>query len=173
MASRQKQYAKQFFTQTYGINKITAQKIIGKLGLHPRASSNALGTRRLKDVITDTLGALRIGFRLRLIIFSRLCRIISTGSYRGLRISQGLPTRGQRTHANGKTLKSIKQNGNFFPFRIRLIKHAEPVNKKKSGKTDKAKNKKTSSGKKISSKQKAKIKAKNKAKAKAKKKAKS
>jgi len=162
-----KKYAKQSLLTLYGINHSTANKIIGIFRLHPRALDTYLRRKRLASLVNDTLTSLRINFRLRLIIFSRICLLIATSTYRGLRMVQGLPTRGQRTHANGKTLKKLKISGKFFPFKLKIRKKIEKIQKKS------LKNKKIIQQKqkqKLTSKQKAKQKAKNKAKVKAKKK---
>jgi len=167
-----KKYAKQSLLTLYGINHSTANKIIGIFRLHPRALDTYLRRKRLASLINDTLTSLRINFRLRLIIFSRICLLIATSTYRGLRMLQGLPTRGQRTHANGKTLKKLKISGKFFPFKVKLRKISQEKSFKKKKDNSKTKAKGIIKNKpKMTSKQKAKQKAKNKAKVKAKKKA--
>src|ERR1700721_1373118 len=152
-----KKYAKQSICALYGINQITATKIIGILRAHPNAKESVLMEKKIKDLIQDTLLPLRIEFRLRLIVFSRLVLILAINSYRGARIMQGLPTKGQRTHANGKSLKNLRQSGKFFPFKVKLT-----VKKNINAPKTKKQTKKVI--KKVTSKQKAKIKAKNKAK---------
>lgn len=163
-------YIKQSLQLHYGIGSVTANKIIGCFRLHPRAPYTLLRRQRYNFYLNQTLPKLRIGFRLRLIVFSRMCLLISIDSYRGLRMMQGLPTRGQRTHANGKTPKALHKQLNFFPFRLKFKhKRKSKASIRQEKKQNKIK-KQITGKKKITAKQKAKIKAKNKAKAKAKKK---
>jgi len=165
-----KKYAKQSLLTLYGVSHCTANKIIGIFQLHPQAIDSYLRNKRIEDLASSTLGSLRINFRLRLIVFSRLCLLITINCYRGLRMLQGLPTKGQRTHANGKSLKTLRKNGKFFPFKVKIKKlYEEKLTRKKSKKMIKNLVKKQKP--KITSKQKAKLKAKNKAKAILKKKA--
>ena len=167
-------YIKQSLQLNYGIGSITANKIIGCFHLRPTAPYKLLQRKKYKFYISQILPKLRIGFRLRLIVFSRMCLLISIDTYRGLRMIQGLPTRGQRTHANGKTPKALHKQLSFFPFRLQF-KHKQSKSslrqEKKNNKNNRNNKKIIPGKKKVTSKQKAKIKAKNKAKAKAKKKA--
>lgn len=164
-----KKYAMQSIRSIYGINTTIAKKIVAIFGLHPNSTGKI---RKRAEFINETLGSLRIEFRLKLIVFSRMCILLATNSYKGLRMLQGLPTKGQRTHANGKSLSNLQKAGKFFPFKITKGKdkiRLERWGQKKTTKPSvaKTKNKKQ----KLTAKQKAKVKAKNKAKAKAKKKA--
>lgn len=163
-----KKYAIQSIRSIYGINTSIAKKIVAIFGLHPQSSGKI---KKRAEFVNDVLNPLRTGFRLKLVIFSRVCILLATNSYKGLRMLQGLPTKGQRTHANGKSLRNLQKAGKFFPFKI--TKRRERMGLKKwNGKKAlksagaKVKNKKQ----KLTAKQKAKVKAKNKAKAKAKKK---
>jgi len=53
------------------------------------------------------------------------CNFFS-GSYRGIRHIQGLPCRGQRTHANGKTTRRLKSTGANLPFNFKRA-HAKAL----------------------------------------------
>jgi small subunit ribosomal protein S13 len=163
-------HARQTINQIYGIGNLTTTKLIGTLKLHPLAKNQELLKKKYSTPLQHKLLEMRVEFRLRLIIFTRLIRLLSICCYRGIRIAQFLPTKGQRTHANGKTLNNQRKNGKFFPFPVKTFGKKIFVKQSKNIKT----NKKSIVKKKpkVSSKQKAKIKAKNKAKAKAKKKAK-
>jgi small subunit ribosomal protein S13 len=118
---KQKKFARQMLTSLYGINTCTANKIIGLLALHPLSLSRELSRRKYSEPLGQILDSLRIGFRLRLIIFSRICLHVFIKSYRGIRLLQGLPTKGQRTHANGKTTRRLKTSGANFPFKIKAV----------------------------------------------------
>jgi len=116
---QQKKSARQTLISLYGINKCTAIKIIGLLGLHPQAAGANLFRKQYSRLLGFMLSSLRIGFRLRLIVFSRLCILLFLGTYRGLRLLQGLPSKGQRTHSNGKTAHRLKLTGNFLPINLK------------------------------------------------------
>jgi len=163
-------YATQTINKIYGIGNVTTNKLVGILKLHPAAKNQELSRKKYSTPLQHTLSEMRVEFRLRLIIFTRLIRLLSICCYRGIRIAQFLPTKGQRTHANGKTLNNQRKNGKFFPFSVKSFVKKVSVKQSKNLKT--TKNPIVRKKPKVSSKQKAKIKAKNKAKAKAKKKAK-
>lgn len=115
-----RKFARSSLVSLYGVNVCTAIKILGLLGIHPRAIHRNLN-RRYKALV-PVLGLLRISFRLRLIVFSRICLQMFTVTYRGIRRSQGLPSKGQRTHANAKTARRLRANGASLPFSIRLAR---------------------------------------------------
>lgn len=119
MKLRQKKFARHMFLSLYGINTCTANKIIGLLRLHPQAGGSNLFRKRYSSLYPLILDSLRIEFRLRLIVFSRICLQLFCGTYRGIRRYQGLPSRGQRTHANGKTPRRLKSVGSNFPFNFK------------------------------------------------------
>lgn len=90
----------------YGIGEKSSFLICKKLGF----SINFKIKNLSKDQITDILNLIE---SLNLIIASDLKKfksliiknLISIKSYRGLRRTQGLPVRGQRTHTNAKTAR--------------------------------------------------------------------
>lgn len=96
-------------TQIYGIGKKNSLLLCKNLGL----SKNI----KIKDLSKDQINQLmKITNSLELIVGSDLKKkklfikktLISIKTYRGLRLYQGLPVRGQRTHTNGKTAKRKK-----------------------------------------------------------------
>jgi len=115
---KRRKYARQALVSFYGINTCTANKIIGVLGFHPQTRDFNLLIYRNRDRVRYLLASLRIDFRLRLIVFSRICLLIFTGTLRGIRHLQGLPCRGQRTHANGRTPRRLKKAVRNFPFKF-------------------------------------------------------
>jgi len=156
-----KKYAFQTIKNIYGINKITVKKIIGILGLPHMTPGINLNRRSINKHLKNILSTMRLEFRLRIIVFSRIILLIYNKTYRGMRHLQGLPTRGQRTHANGKTPKKLKLTGNNIPFKF---KNYAPIIKNKiikSKSTQKA-NIKQKKKVKLSVKQKGKLKAKQK-----------
>jgi ribosomal protein S13 len=138
----QKKFARNMLVSLYGINTCTANKLIGRLALHPQAKGVQLLRRKYSEPLGHFLNRLRIAFRLRLIIFSRICFQLSAGTYRGIRRLQGLPSKGQRTHANGNTARRFKISGNNFPFNLKggqaraeAIKQTLNATKRHKGKT--------------------------------------
>jgi len=119
MKLRQKKFARHMFVSLYGINICTANKIVGLLRLHPQSAGSNLLRKRYSSQYPIILDSLRIEFRLRLIVFSRICLQLFCGTYRGVRRFQGLPCHGQRTHANGKTPRRLKSAGSNFPFNFK------------------------------------------------------
>lgn len=93
----------------YGIGKKSSYLICKKLGF----SINFKVKNLSKDQITNILNLIE---SLNLVITSDLKKfkrllinnLISIKSYRGLRLTQGLPVRGQRTHTNAKTARKKK-----------------------------------------------------------------
>lgn len=95
-------------TSVLGINYVSATKICSLVGICP-----SLVINQLEAVHIDALDAFYLAFfsrcereisRLQL---TSLDRLVKGGNYRGIRRSQGLPTRGQRTHTNAKTAKRL------------------------------------------------------------------
>lgn len=99
----------------FGLNKASSLDICNKIGIteHCRISQlNDLHVSKICKIIEE--GYIYESDLRKTIMFNikRLCDI---GSYRGYRHSYGLPVRGQRTHTNRKTQKSIS-------IRYRIIK---------------------------------------------------
>ena len=63
---------------------------------------------KLLDYLTDTEN-FNVEGDLRREVSQNIRRLISTGSYRGIRHRRGLPVRGQRTKTNSRTRKGGKR----------------------------------------------------------------
>ena len=89
----------------YGIGPHRADEIIEKLGLDPAMKADDLSA----DQISAIAGVLQKDYLvegdLRRETQSNIRRLISIGSYRGIRHRRGLPVRGQRTKTNARTRK--------------------------------------------------------------------
>ncbi len=93
----------------YGIGPTTSEEIVQKTGLDPAKKADDLTPdemRILLDVIQD---GYRVEGDLRREVTSNIRRLISVGSYRGLRHRRGLPVRGQRTSTNARTRKGPRR----------------------------------------------------------------
>lgn len=94
-------------TQIFGINKSTAKELCAQLGFsetlkvtdltqnHQERLSQAI--RQLYTVENEKLSLIR----------KQTQRLVSISSWRGIRLSQGLPCRGQRTHGNARTANRL------------------------------------------------------------------
>jgi small subunit ribosomal protein S13 len=93
----------------YGIGPAKSGEIVAKAGLDPAKKADDL----TPDEMRVLLGVLQDGYRvegdLRREVTSNIRRLISIGSYRGLRHRRGLPVRGQRTSTNARTRKGPRR----------------------------------------------------------------
>ncbi len=93
----------------YGINTSFAQHVCDQLGISDKISLAALTTPQI-DKLSQFLSInFVIGSDLRKQISLHKHRLISISCYRGIRHSNGLPSRGQRTHGNARTAKKFKK----------------------------------------------------------------
>lgn len=89
-------------TEIYGINDFLANQICDQLGLSSRITVAQLTTVQV-DKLTRIVNHYYItGPELKRLMNKDLQRFVTVGAYKGLRYSQGLPLRGQRTHTNAK-----------------------------------------------------------------------
>lgn len=92
-------------TYIYGIGRTMANRVLAETGVDPSI--------RVKDLTEDQVNKLRVKIEkehrvegdLRRDVSANIKRLKETGSYRGLRHSKGLPTRGQRTKTNNRTVR--------------------------------------------------------------------
>lgn len=94
----------------YGLGLSTSKLISKKLGFLPNLKTRYL-TQKQINLIIDTIKnlKLRLGGDLKKAHTLNINRLISIKSYRGLRILEGLPVRGQRTHSNARTARKHKR----------------------------------------------------------------
>ncbi len=92
-------------TYIYGIGPAIAKKILETTGVNPDI--------RIKDLTEDQVNALRtlidkehrVEGELRREVLLNVKRLKEIGSYRGSRHAKGLPSRGQKTKNNNRTLR--------------------------------------------------------------------
>jgi small subunit ribosomal protein S13 len=89
----------------YGIGPAIADEIIKKAGLDPATKADDLSPEELRKLLDVIQEGYRVEGDLRREVTSNIRRLISIGSYRGLRHRRGLPVRGQRTKTNARTRK--------------------------------------------------------------------
>lgn len=90
----------------YGIGKTTSLLLTKKLGILPNLKVQELSKEQLSRLIkiVENLNLVIVGDlkKQKLINYKNM---VLKKSYRGIRRSQGLPVRGQRTHTNAKTAR--------------------------------------------------------------------
>ena len=89
-------------TYIYGIGQVRAQEILGQANISP--------DKRAKDLSGDEIAKLQriierynVEGNLRKQVRENIERLKRIGSYRGMRHSANLPSRGQRTRVNART----------------------------------------------------------------------
>nr|YP_009178803.1 ribosomal protein S13 [Peronospora tabacina]ALJ78444.1 ribosomal protein S13 [Peronospora tabacina]ALJ78491.1 ribosomal protein S13 [Peronospora tabacina] len=116
-------------TVLYGINEFQSKKICKNIGINPQITLNKLKNNHVNRLITYININLKVEQFLRQSKTERLNELLEIKSNRGIRQSQGLPVRGQRTHTNAKTSKKIKKI--FIQKRILRNKRPFKLQKKK------------------------------------------
>ena len=92
----------------HGIGPARARAIVEEIKLDPAKKADDLSPEELRSVL-GALQQYRTEGDLRRETSQNIRRLISIGSYRGLRHRRGLPVRGQRTSTNARTRKGPKR----------------------------------------------------------------
>lgn len=100
------EYALQYI---YGIGPTLAKEVIVKAKLDPAKKADNLTDDDIQHLVAVLQSDYRIEGDLRREISANIRRLISIGSYRGLRHRRGLPVRGQRTKTNARTRKGARR----------------------------------------------------------------
>lgn len=122
-------------TYIYGVGRKNVAKILEQSGIDPAKRAHELSREEIAQIakvleIVKTEGDLR---EERVKNIKRLKRI---GSYRGLRHSQGLPARGQRTKSNARTKRGKRATVGAFKKEA-MIKTEQAQKTKEKEKTSK------------------------------------
>lgn len=96
-------------TYVYGVGQSVASEVIQKARLDPSKKADELTDEELARIISILQTGYRIEGDLRREVSQNIRRLISIGSYRGLRHKRGLPVRGQRTKTNARTRKGPRR----------------------------------------------------------------
>lgn len=94
-------------TYIYGIGLSTAQKILDQLRISQDIRVKDLTENQL-TMLREYIDKMEVEGKLRQRMSMNIKRIREINCYRGLRIRQGLPRRGQRTKTNAQTAKKRK-----------------------------------------------------------------
>jgi ribosomal protein S13 len=127
----------------YGFGALWNKRVFNMFGTNGSYLSRALRTRQLLFVRNNSLGVFKyliFGRPLHDILFACFQRHYAAGSYIFIRLLQGLPFKGQRSHTNARTMK-------YFRIKIKSILHLKdpkkkPIPSKNKNKNNKKKNKK-------------------------------
>ncbi|MEI6787063.1 MAG: 30S ribosomal protein S13 [bacterium] len=93
----------------YGIGPTTAREVIDQAKIDPATKADDLTDEELARIINVIQNNYRIEGDLRREVAQNIRRLISIGSYRGIRHKRGLPVRGQRTSTNARTRKGPRR----------------------------------------------------------------
>jgi small subunit ribosomal protein S13 len=93
----------------YGIGPTTAREVIAKARISADKQADELSDEELGRIISVIQNEYRIEGDLRREVAQNIRRLISVGSYRGIRHKRGLPVRGQRTSTNARTRKGPRR----------------------------------------------------------------
>jgi small subunit ribosomal protein S13 len=96
-------------TVLYGINEYQSKKICKNIGINPQITINKLKNNHVNRLINYINKNIKIEQLLKQSKKDRLNELLDIKSNRGIRLSQGLPVRGQRSHTNAKTVKKLKK----------------------------------------------------------------
>lgn len=89
----------------YGIGRSQANKILAATKINPDTRTSALTddeVNKLREFIEKNY---KVEGDLKRDIFSNIKRLKEIGAYRGARHAKGLPSRGQRTKTNSRTVR--------------------------------------------------------------------
>jgi len=93
----------------HGIGPARAKAIVAESRVDPAKKADDLSPEELRSVLGVIQTRYRVEGDLRREVSQNIRRLISTGSYRGLRHRRGLPVRGQRTSTNARTRKGPRR----------------------------------------------------------------
>ncbi len=92
----------------HGVGLTRARAIAGEAGIDPAKKTDDLTPDELRSLL-GVLQGYRVEGDLRREVSQNIRRLVSIGSYRGLRHRRGLPVRGQRTSTNARTRKGPRR----------------------------------------------------------------
>ncbi len=93
----------------HGIGPASARQIVEKAGIDPAKKADDLVDEEVTKLAQILQSEYQVEGDLRRQVAQNIRRIVSIGSYRGLRHRRGLPVRGQRTSTNARTRKGPRR----------------------------------------------------------------
>jgi small subunit ribosomal protein S13 len=95
-------------TYIYGIGRPRSNEILDATGINPDIRVREL-TEQQVQLLRDAVSNYRVEGELRREVQLNIKRLQEIGCYRGMRHRRHLPTRGQRTRTNARTLRGVKK----------------------------------------------------------------
>lgn len=92
-------------TYIYGIGPSTAERILSELKISPDKRTKELTENEQNEIRTYVEKRLKVEGELKHEVRDNVKRLKEIGCYRGVRHQRGLPTRGQRTKTNNRTVR--------------------------------------------------------------------
>ena len=96
-------------TYIYGMGKTRANEVLKEAGISPDKRAKDLTDQEVSTITGIIQGSYPVEGDLRRAITGNIKRLMSTGTYRGIRHKRNLPVRGQRTKTNARTRKGPKK----------------------------------------------------------------
>lgn len=93
----------------HGVGPAKASAILKEAQIDPAKVADDLTPDELRSILGVIQTRVRVEGDLRREVSQNIRRLISIGSYRGMRHRRGLPVRGQRTSTNARTRKGPKR----------------------------------------------------------------
>jgi small subunit ribosomal protein S13 len=94
----------------HGIGPKRANNVVENCKIDPAKKADDLSPEEIRQIVGFIQEHYRVEGDLRRETSQNIRRLISIGTYRGLRHKRSLPVRGQRTKTNAKTRKSGKRS---------------------------------------------------------------
>lgn len=101
-------------TYIFGIGLKTSQDILKEANVPPDKRAKDLDDQEVAAITRIIQESYPVEGDLRRMQISNIKRLMSIGSYRGLRHKRNLPVRGQRTRTNARTRKGPKKTIGVF-----------------------------------------------------------
>jgi small subunit ribosomal protein S13 len=92
-------------TYIYGIGPSTSAKILEELGISKLSRTKNLTEDEKNKIREYVEKKIRVEGELKHAVRTNVKRLKEIGAYRGIRHTKGLPTRGQRTKTNNRTIR--------------------------------------------------------------------
>ncbi len=93
----------------HGIGPARSTVILEACKIDPAKKADDLSPEEIRQIMAYIQEHFRVEGDLRREVSGNIRRLMSVGSYRGLRHKRGLPVRGQRTKTNARTRKGSKK----------------------------------------------------------------
>jgi small subunit ribosomal protein S13 len=96
-------------TYLFGIGRARSNAILEEAGISPDKRAKDLTDQEVSNITGIIQSKYQVEGDLRRTVAGNIKRLMTTGTYRGLRHRRNLPVRGQRTRTNARTRKGPKK----------------------------------------------------------------